>query len=488
MEIKDQINMALQFHQAGQFAEAEKKYSEILKLAPNNANVLNLFGLLKYQNKQFEEAISYIKKAVEINPSAYFYDNLGSVYRDSEKLKDAIEAYKKALELTPNDFEILFNLAFTYKKDNQTDKAIETYQKALSINPDSADIYFNLGNLYEEKNESQTALSYYEKAIKYKPDDKEINYFLAILYLKTKNFKEGWKYFEKRPSKDAAILTQSLVYKTAVESAQLWSGEPIKDKTLYVYYEAGLGDTIMFTRFVPLLKDKCARVLFKPQIDLVSFYKENDLNAEVLSNKTIGEDIKFDVHIPIMGLVHALGLNAEEQLLRDNYLKANPEKVKAYKEKYFNNDKFKVGIKWQGNKNCGVERGVPLEAFYKILDLPNTKFYSVQKGEGIEQLATLPEKYDVDDLGTTFDDFSDTAAAIENLDLIITNDTSIAHLAGALGKQCWIVLPFVQNWRWHTDLSYSPWYKSVKLFKQSEEGNWDGVFEKVYGELKRLLG
>ena len=187
-----------------------------------------------------------------------------------------------------------------------------------------------------------------------------------------------------------------------------------------------------------------------------------------------------------MSLPYALKLNSEKIPFDEGFLKANPEKVKESKTNYFNNNKFKIGIKWLGNPSIGLSRIIPIESFYKLFDLPNTQFYSVQTDDGVEELQKLPDNYELFDLGKTFNDFSDTAAAIENLDLIICNDTSIAHLAGAMGKPCWILLPSLYNWRWHTDISFSPWYKSVRIFKQNEADNWDEVFERVYDSLKGL--
>lgn len=486
--IKAQISTALQLHQAGKLVEAEKLYTKILKKHPDSAETLNLLGLLNLQNNKFKDAVSYIKKATELVPCAYFYDSLGRAYFEDGNFEGAIESYKNALKLNDNDFDIWFNLGLAYKNINQLDKSIEAYQKALSIKPNHSSACFNLANVYEQLNDTFTSLDYYKKAYEYSEDkDNDIHYFLALAYLKTKDFENGLKHYEHRPSKPVATLSQALQYKEQMETKPVWTGEDMKDKTLFVYYESALGDTIMYVRYLPLLKNKFAKVLFKPQLCFVDFFRENDLGVEIIDSKTLPQDVVFDAHISIMSLPYALKLHTEEIPLSEGHLKANPEKVKAYKEKYFNNDKFKIGIKWEGNTACDLTRVITLKSFYKLFDLPNTKFYSVQKGDGIEELETIPKDYEIISLGETFNDFSDTAAAIENLDLIICNDTSVAHLTGTMGKPCWILLPFVQNWRWHTDLSYSPWYKSVKLFKQNERGNWDEVFDRVKEELKKII-
>ena len=171
----------------------------------------------------------------------------------------------------------------------------------------------------------------------------------------------------------------------------------------------------------------------------------------------------------------------------DGYIKANPAKINYYKERFFNNDKFKIGIKWQGNTFYEKDRVLKVEDFFNLFELENTQFYSCQTFEGAEEFEKIKGKYDVIDLAGSFSNFSDTAGAVENMDLIICNDTSLAHLAGAMGKPCWVLLPYVYNWRWHTDLSKCDWYDSVRVFRQKEHGDWHGVFKEIENELNKAL-
>ena len=487
-DLKNKISVALQLHQSGQLQEAETMYLEVLNESPDNVDALNLLGLLKVQNKQFDDAILYIKRATKIRPNAYFFESLGRVYSESGDYYNAIESYKKSLEFEPADFDVLFNLALSYKNSNQFDKAIEIYQKALLVKPNDADVYFNIANVYTNMNDTKNALKFYKKAGEFGQKDKTLNYFLADSYLKMKNFKDGWKYYEHRPSKEFGIMTQELQYEKLIKSKPLYNGEELNDKTLFVYYEAGLGDTIMYTRYIPLLKKRCKKIIYKPQVGLFKLFEDSDLGAEIIGVCPDTENLDFDFHVPLMSIPYILQLNSEEEIpYSQGFLKADSNLVEGYREKYFNNDKFKIGIKWQGNPYYDRNRIVPIEAFYKLFDLPNIQIYSLQKGSGIEELDKLTDKNKIIDLGNSFNDFADTSAAIANCDLIICNDTSVAHLVGALGKPCWVLLPFVSNWRWHNDFTYSPWYDSVKFFKQSELDNWNGVIESVYKELKNKL-
>lgn len=487
-KIKNLMNEALTLHQKGDVFAAEKLYLQILETTPDNSDALNLLGLIQTQSQNFEQAISYFTKAIEIRPSSYYYENIGTAYFKLNDYDNAIISHKKALELEPDSFDNMFNLALAYKNNNDYDNAIMTYEKAILIKPKLPDTYFNLGNIYEKMNDTKKALVYYEKAHEYNISYDWIDYFLGISNLKIKNFKDGWKHFEGRPSKQFAIVTQEQVYKEKITQKPLWQGEPLQDKTLFVYYDSALGDTLMFVRYIPLLKKVCKKLIFKPQSCFIDLFKENNFGAEIIDNRTLPDDVDFDVHTPLVSAPYLLGLNSENDIpLSEGYLSANKELAEIFKSKYFNTDKFKIGIKWMGCPNYDRDRILPIEKFNELFDLPNTQFYSLQKGEGSEEFDKIPQKYNVIDLSDTFETFSDTAAAIENLDLVICNDTSVAHLAGAMGKKCWILLPFVPNWRWHDDVSYCPWYKNVKLFKQPELSNWHEVFDRVHIALKEIL-
>ena len=449
--VQNIIETAFELHKQGKLDEAQKLYLQILNKNPNDLNALNLLGMLKTQKKDFESAIYYLEKACK---------------------------------LTEDYFDIFFNLALAYKNNGQIEKAIQNYEKALSIEPKNPDACFNIANIYEKQNNTQKALEYYQKAYENNIDYDGIHYFLGVGHLKLKNFKEGWKFYEGRPSKKFAITSQELVYPKIMKTKPIWNGTAMPDQTLFVYYDSALGDTIMFARYLPMLTKMFKKVLFKPQQCFIDLFKENNLGTEIVDNKTLPDDLEFDTHIPIMSIPYILQLNEERDIpFWEGYFKANTKKVQDYKQRFFGNDKIKIGIKWMGNPYYDKERIIPISCFYKLFKLKNTQFYSLQKGEGIEELQKIPSEYNLINLGDTFEDFTDTEAAIENLDLIICNDTSVAHLAGAMGKATWVLLPFVQNWRWHNDLTYSPWYESVKLFKQSQPDNWDEVFEEVYDRL-----
>lgn len=483
--VNEIINIGFQNHQDGRLDEAENAYTEALKLDGENADVCNLMGVLKLQQGDVETGIEWVEKAVSLKPCEYYYETLFQAYIRGGKYHELTCYTDSVLKTLPNSFSLLFNLALAYKNLKQNRKAIEFYDRALKVNPASYQAWFNLAHLYRIEGENKNAVSALKICKKIKPDDRETNYFLSIALMSTKNYDKGLKLFEDRLCKEAAVALQNKTYPNLCAPDKLWRGENIKDKAIFVYYEAGFGDVIMFSRYLPLLKKRCKKLIFYPQKPLVPLFAENGLGIDEIVEGFIPEkDLDFDVHVPLLSLPFLLGLKGNEVFeASEGYLTANEKLKEEYKQKYFDTDKLKIGIKWQGNTTYDKDRVIPAEAFFPLIELEGTKFYSFQTFEGSEEIKKLTDRYDVTDIGKDLIDFAQTAAALSNLDLVICNDTSLAHLAGALGIPCFIMLPYEVNWRWHTDLSKCDWYDSVKLFRQKSAGDWDSVVE----EIKNLI-
>lgn len=474
-------------HQNGQLTIARDLYMEILKDEPQNAEVWDLLGVLYFQVRDYMESELCIKKAIELNPRLYYIENLARLYLDKGEFKASIALYEDIVKASPK-YENYFNLAMAYKCNQNWDKAKIMYYKALDVNSEGYESYFNLAYLALNENNPKEAIRCYQKALKIKPDDWESMYFLSLACMQDKDYQTGLKYFESRLCKQSAIVSQEKIYPHLIKSRPEWKGENLADKTLYTYYEAGFGDILMFYRYLPILTSICKKVIIKPQRELASLFRENSYGAEVLEIFDFEKEINFDYHIPFLSVPLVLGLKREEIFTRhEGYLKPNPAKVNYYKEKYCNNDKFKIGIKWQGNTHYDTERVLNVEDFFPLFEIPNTQFYSFQTFEGSEEIEKIQKEHSIINLGSTFSNFSDTAGAIENMDLIISNDTSLVHLAGAMSKPCFVLLPYIYNWRWHTDLSHCDWYDSVKIYRQSNHGDWHGVFESVKADLLKEI-
>ena len=482
---KDNFNKAFSLHTKGDFKTAEKFYIETLKENSNNSEALNLLGLLKYQTGKLDDAEKLIKKAIKLDKNIYYYENLAGIFIKQEKWDKAVNLIKEAFITDSGSFTLWFDLGLAYKNLLDFEQSEKAYLKALKLNPNSEKANFNLAALYLLLNNPQGAIKYYTRALKINPDDRESQYFLSLAYFRNKDYEHGFKPFEARLCRETAIKTQETTYPHLTAKSSLWQGENIYYKTIYVYYEAGFGDVIMYGRYLKELETRCKKIIFKPQQELAEWFRENFPAIEVMETFKDEKEIDFDVHAPALSLPYLLKRNNFNVFQpAGRYMSANTEKVKRYKEKYFNNNKIKIGIKWQGNTFYETSRVINADAFIGLFELDNVQVYNCQTFEGSEALEKLAGT-NIIDISTTFNNFSDTAAAVENMDVVICNDTSLAHVAGALGKPCIILLPYQYNWRWHLDLSRCDWYDSVKLYKRGLNESWQEVINRVIeNELK----
>ena len=477
---KEYFDKAFLLHSKGNIEEAQNLYKKILIENPQDSEVLNLLGLGELQRKNYDKAIEFITRAIDLKKVRYFYESLAHVYFEQKIYEKELETRLEEEKLFGSDFEVSFGIGLAYKNLMNFEKSEEYYLKALEFDKTSRDTCFNLANLYTFFQKPEKARDYYLKCLEINPQDRESKYFLALNYFRMKDYKSGLPYFETRLCRETAINTEEITYPNLIPNSKIWHGDDISDKVLYTYYEAGFGDMIMFARYIPQLADKCKKIILKPQIELSQLFRDNFPNIEVMDYFYDEKDLKFDVHVPFLSIPYVLGLDSKTMFVsRDKYLKANEQKVKEYKEKYFNNNKYKIGIKWQGNTYYETGRVINVDAFSGLFELDNVQVYSAQTFEGAEEFEKLASKYDIIDLSKSFKDFSYTAAALENLDLVICNDTSLAHLAGAMGKPCIVLLPYNYNWRWHMDLSYCDWYKSVKLYKADKHESWNSVMNRI---------
>ena len=487
--VEEIINIGFTNHQAGHFDEAENAYKEALILDKENAEVYNLMGVLKLQQNEVDIAVEWIEKAVQSKSCEYFLETLFQAYIRKEDFEKIISYEKTVVKEFPKSFALMFNLALAFKNLKQNKKAIHYYEEALRIDPSSYKAWFNLAHVYNVENQGKNAVSALKICKKLKPKDRETEYFLSIALMRTKNYEKGLKLFESRLCRETATALMNKTYPKLASFDKIWKGENIKNKTIFVYYEAGFGDVIMFSRYLPLLKKKCKKIVFYPQKQLIPLFETSGLGIDEMIEGFVPESMMdFDVHVPLLSLPYLLGLKGNKIFeSSDGYLSANQDLVQQYHAKYFDNDKLKIGIKWQGNTYYDKDRVIPTEAFLPLLEKEGTQFYSFQTFEGSEELQKLTEKFEIPDIGSELVDFGQTAAALQNLDLVICNDTSLAHLAGAMGIPCFVLLPYEVNWRWHDDLTSCDWYDSLKLFRQKSIGDWDSVFEQTSEQLDKIL-
>lgn len=481
---KEYFEKAFKLHSAGKIPEAQNFYRKILLENPDDCEVMNLIGLGEIQRENYKLAEEYVQRAISVKKIRYFYETLAYIYFKQKNYQKELEIRLEEEKTFGINFELSFDLGLVYKNLLDFEMSQKYYLKALQINPNSRDTYFNLANLYTFFHKPEMAGKYYLKCLELNPDDREAKYFLALNYFRLKDYKNGLPYFETRLCRETAIKTEMVTYPNLIPKSKIWNGEDISDKILYTYYEAGFGDMLMFARYIPLIKQRCKKLIIKPQIELCQLFRENFPDVEIMEYFYDEKDLKFDVHLPFLSIPFVLGLTTEEMFIsRNRYLKADKEKSDYFKTTFFNNNKFKIGIKWQGNTYYETDRVINVESFAPLFELENVQIYSAQTFEGSADIEKLTAKYDIIDLSKSFKDFSYTAAAVENLDLIICNDTSLAHLAGAMNKPCSVLLPYNYNWRWHTDLTLCDWYESVKLYRAEKNEPWEVVMDRVVKDI-----
>jgi Tfp pilus assembly protein PilF len=517
-KVKIKLDKAIKSYSTGNDVEAESLFRECVKKEPDTAEAWYYLGLIAYRSKNYKIAAEHFNAAIKINveekylldlglalyqlkdydaleecylslfsinPESSTYNcNLGVAYSQKNQLDKAIDCYKKALVINPENADAYSNMGFALKRQNKVFEAIKCYLKALELNPNHIDAHFNLGLAYSDTMQLKESIKCYRKVLELNPQYPEVYFDLAIALLLGRNFEAGWKVHEKRKPVQQINKIMSPLLKPQ------WNGESLEGKSIYVLPEQGFGDIIQFSRFLPYLKKLGAsRVFFKSRPETISLFEESKLlGAEIIG--TDGESVLdlFDYYIPLLSLPYYLKVN-EYNIPAGKYLHVNKRKINKYQKKFFDNDKYKVGIFWQGNNvYCGdAERSLALKYFHPLFNYDNVAVYSIQKGFGSEQLDELPDEYKIVNLGKEFNDFSGTAAAIENLDLVISVDSSVAHLAGALGKEVWIILSEKPEWRWGQEEDLTIWYENARLFRPAFGAGKHEIMSRVFKALDKKL-
>lgn len=475
--------------------EKEKLYKKLETLTTKrNKNPkdyeLNLnVGNVYYELKEYENALIFYEIAVLINPDIVnAYVNMGHSYTKLKEFDKALDCFAKVFECKDDSSKfqeikagVYISMSLICSDNNDFDTAIELLEKGVNLNSKDVDLYLNLGNCYRRKGNIDKAIEYFNEALKIENNYVAAWYNLSEMQLLQGDFIQGFKNYEYRLLREDKKGKMAPTFKKPK-----WQGEDLKGKTIFVSNEQAFGDSIHFCRFFYNLKQKGAKVLFNSWGILAELLKSNELIApEIVAHDRLKDpefENEFDYHIQLMSLPTVLGVTKETIPLSASYLFANPQKVENYKNKLKNDkNKFKIGIRWRGNNKYVTQRIIDVRHFNAFKDIPDVSFYSFQLDATPEELEQAP--FIKNDLVEYFTDFSQTAAALANMDLLITNDTSMAHLGGAMGTKTWVLLPLVSEWRWGLDIDTTPWYDSVKLFRSKDLMDWTDVFNEVKNEL-----
>jgi tetratricopeptide (TPR) repeat protein len=455
-----------------------------LELNPGLAGAHNNLGNAMKDQGNLDEAVACYRRALHLKPDfAEAHNNLGIAFRNQGKLDEAVACYRRALELKPDYAEAHNNLGIALGDQGKRDEAITCYHRALELKPDYAEAHSNLGIALGDEGKRDEASVCYRRALELKPDYADAHWNQSFISLATGKFERGWAEYEWR--------WRTSHCQPRGFSQPFWDGLPLQGRVILLHAEQGLGDTIQFVRYVAPVKQRGGVVIVECPGPLLSLLTSH---AGIDRLVRWGNELPaFDVQSPLLSLPGIFHTSLETIPAEVPYLFADPGLVGHWRQELGGIAGFKIGIAWQGSPKyrSDRDRSIPVSCFEPLARCPGVRLLSLQKGAGAEQLQQVTDRFPVIDLGSRLDEasgaFMDTAAVMMSLDLVITSDTSIAHLAGALGVPVWVALPFVPDWRWLLDRSDSPWYPTMRLFRQERRGDWQTVFQRIEVALRQRV-
>jgi tetratricopeptide (TPR) repeat protein len=466
---------------AGRLDAAAALYRTAMEQLPPTANLHHVLGLIYLEQGHTDRALEQLGAADHLAPQRpEILRSLGDAHHAAGDYPSAVHSYEQALAVAPRNPDIWTNLGNTFHATDDLEKARDCFQRALEIAPGSKQALNNLGKTYLDLGMLEPSRACFDRCLQLHPNYAEARFNHAVLLLTRGEFARGWQEYEWRFRRRGAHR----VYPHRLSSPR-WRGEPFPGRCLLVHAEQGMGDVLQFARFLPLVKQLGGRVILEAHAPLLPVLESmNSVDALIAFDKSRPPQIAHDVHIPLLSLPALFAPTPESIPDHVPYLGADAAKVKDWEERIFA-EGVRIGLVWSGSP-LNVRRNLPLEQCRAWFETPGLRFFALQKGAAAEQLPPDFTRLPFCSLGDRLKDFSDTAAAMANLDLIITVDTAAAHLAGALGRPTWVLLPFSADWRWPPDRETTPWYPTVRTFRQSPHGRWTEVIEAVGHALKQL--
>jgi|GEM_PF-293962 len=495
------------------YDDAVKCYQEAVRLQPNHADAYYSLGLCYGDMKRSDDALSAYEAALRARPDfPEVHNNLGVLYEERgnlEKAKQSYQAalakrpewpealnnygvvlaadlnfveaerqYRLALKVAPNSPSVLNNLGNALRSQGKLDESVAVLRKSLELKPHYSEAYNNLGITLMNKGLPDEAIAHYNQALYFVPDYPEPHLNRSLAWLSLSDFDNGWVEYEWR--------WRGKNFSPREYRQPRWDGGDLRGRTILLYAEQGLGDTLQFIRYAALAKQRGARVVAhvqKPLLPILASFEGVDV---WLPNDGPPPE-SFDVHAPLLSLPGTFKTTAASIPAQVPYLTPDPHLVARWRERLATGNEFRVGIAWQGNPQYRGDRmrSVALKHFASLARIPGVRLVSLQLKHGLEQLSEADFPLEtLDGLDEQSGPFMDTAAVIKNLDLIIASDSAVVHLAGALGIPTWVLLPLAADWRWFRNRDDSPWYPTMRLFRQSQVGCWDDVFERVTDALR----
>ena len=474
--------LGIAYQNQGNLEAAIESLNRAILLKPNFPETYYHLGNTYIDQGDLMSAITSLNKAIQLEPGfAEAHNNLGNVLREQGKLDAAISSFNTALLHAPDWAEAYNNLGYALHKKGDPIEAINMYKTAVKLKPSLFGAHYNLANALKKQGHISQAADSYKIALEHRPDFSDAHWNLAIATLLLGDYKGGWEKYEWRLRRGEKSSNAH-----ASPNCALWNGEPITDKTkLLLITEQGLGDTLQFMRYVLALKQQGINISLCAQPKLHSLIQASGIDATPLTPDQANQ-VNEGQWMPLLSLPKYLNITPDNPLITEPYIQSTDELNSKWKDILSSERRPIIGINWQGNpeaETAGLKgRSLPLEKFEPIIAQTNATLLSLQKGIGMEQLNNCSFKQRFvncqDQINETWD-FLETAAIINNCDLIITSDTAVAHLAGGMGKPTWLLLQKVPDWRWGLGNDTTFWYGSLRLFRQHENSNWDGVMQRV---------
>ena len=477
---------ATRHHQAGRLREAELAYRQVLQREPAHADAIHYLGVLAKQVGQTDAALKLMGRSIQLNPNnPAFHINLAIILQELGQFEQARAHCRRAIELQPGYAEGHANLGAVFCSAGDPAAGIAPLRRALELEPGNLKARYNLAEALARIGEPQGAIEEYERVLAADPGHAKARFGLSLLRLRAGDFERGWDDYEARwQIDDPSVLRRQF-------TTPLWDGGgELSGKTILLYGEQGYGDAIHFVRYIPLVHERGGRVILECLPGLTRLF-EGMVGVERLTR--YGDPPPpHDVRCPLMSLPRVFRTTLQTIPATVPYLFAPQALIDRWGQKLSTDGvprgNLKVGLCWSGNPRQlnNAARSIPVEMLAPLAAVPGVAFYSLQKFEEPPgQPSLVPAALALRDHTADLTDFAQTAALIANLDLAITVDTSIAHLAGALGKPVWTMLAFVADWRYLMARADNPWYPTMRLFRQSSAGDWPGVVDRVAADLRK---
>ncbi len=477
-------NMADALSGLGRLPEAVAGYKQALAIRPTDPRLHKCLGNALSRMDKLAEAEASYREAIRLAP-AYVeaINDLGIAYARQNRFDDAIASYRRAIEVNTGFVEAYNNMGNALRSAGRFEESLECYRKALEQKPDYADAHNNLGIAYAEQGRFDEAVASYTQCLKLRPNHVDAHMNRALTWLRKGDYAQGWAEYEWRWKK-RTLTNRPLIMPQ-------WNGFPLAGRRILLITEQGLGDTLQFVRFCQVLKRQGAGavILECPEVLVKVLARTPGIDHLVPQGQPLPD---YDVYCPLMNVPGLTAISVESIPSEVPYIVADPELVERWRRELAGMPELKVGINWQGNPKYAGDRhrSIPLASFEPLARVPGVRQFSIQQLHGLDQLEAMRGKFPVTDLGARLNQatgpFMDSAAVMMNLDVLITCDSCPAHLAGGLGAPVWMAISSTPDWRWLSHREDTPWYPSLRIFRQGQRFVWDPVFERMAAELRKL--